>query len=300
MAFLDNSGDIIIDAVLTDTGRYRLAKGDGKFNIKKFALGDDEVDYALYNVTAASGQQDLEIMQTPILEAFTNNASSLKSKLITIPRNNILYMPVLKANNEEGGGSLNRTLSMYVVAVDSTTETALIGSSQPYLYGENFASGIQLRVDQGIDNAEQSPNYTIPKDLLEDEYIVQIDNRLGNIVSKKVSKTSTSSAADVVFIDDDNIANYNLSLGTDKNYVTMNGSTATAGEVIAGPRGTILTMCIQASIDLNSSNYLFTELGGTCSIGGISGPFKYIDSTVRIQGATTGAQIDLPVRFVKS
>ena len=33
MAFLDNSGDIILDAVLTDTGRMRLAKGDGSFAI---------------------------------------------------------------------------------------------------------------------------------------------------------------------------------------------------------------------------------------------------------------------------
>ena len=49
MAFLDNSGDIILDAVLTDTGRMRLAKGDGSFRIAKFALGDDEIDYALYN-----------------------------------------------------------------------------------------------------------------------------------------------------------------------------------------------------------------------------------------------------------
>ena len=45
MAFLDNSGDIILDAVLTDTGRLRLAKGDGSFNITKFALGDDEINY---------------------------------------------------------------------------------------------------------------------------------------------------------------------------------------------------------------------------------------------------------------
>ena len=28
MAFLDNSGDIILDAVLTDTGRFRMARGD--------------------------------------------------------------------------------------------------------------------------------------------------------------------------------------------------------------------------------------------------------------------------------
>ena len=48
MAFLDNSGDIILDAVLTDTGRKRLARGDGSFRIAKFALGDDEIDYNLY------------------------------------------------------------------------------------------------------------------------------------------------------------------------------------------------------------------------------------------------------------
>ena len=56
MAFLDNSGDIILDAVLTDTGRKRLAAGDGSFRIAKFALGDDEIDYTLYrNSNAAEG-----------------------------------------------------------------------------------------------------------------------------------------------------------------------------------------------------------------------------------------------------
>ena len=49
MAFLDNSGDIILDAVLTDTGRMRLAKGDGSFKIAKFALGDDEINYELFD-----------------------------------------------------------------------------------------------------------------------------------------------------------------------------------------------------------------------------------------------------------
>ena len=49
MGFLDNSGDIILDVVLTDHGRKELSKGDGSFKISKFALGDDEIDYALYN-----------------------------------------------------------------------------------------------------------------------------------------------------------------------------------------------------------------------------------------------------------
>ena len=65
MAFLDNSGDIILDAVLTEAGRRRMAEGN--FKITKFALGDDEIDYSLYNKNHASGSAyyDLEILQTP-------------------------------------------------------------------------------------------------------------------------------------------------------------------------------------------------------------------------------------------
>jgi hypothetical protein len=295
MAFLDNSGDIIIDAVLTDTGRYRLAKGDGSFSIVKFALGDDEVDYSLYNATASSGQRDLEIMQTPILEAFTNNGSSMKSKLVSIPRNNILYMPVLKANNSQQD-ALNDTLNMYVVAVDENTENSTNQTAAtPYLFGENVAAGKGLRIDQGIDNNAISPKFSIESDLLETQYIIEIDNRLGKIVSQN------GPAARVAYVDDDNIASYYLTLGTDPSYVRENTNTSEAGEVIAGPRGTTLSLAIQSSIELNSSSYLFTQLGGTTTIAGDSGlgTVMYIDTTVRIQGATTGASVDLPIRFIK-
>ena len=83
MAFLDNSGDIILDAVLTDTGRMRLAKGDGSFRIVKFGLGDDEINYTRFRQNHPSGTAyaDLEILQTPVLEAFTNNTSLMNSKL---------------------------------------------------------------------------------------------------------------------------------------------------------------------------------------------------------------------------
>ena len=103
MAFLDNSGDIILDAVLTDEGRRRLAEGKGTFRITKFALGDDEIDYGLYNKNHPSGSAyfDLEILQTPIFEAFTNNGSSMKSKIITINNPNLLYLPVIKLNDED-------------------------------------------------------------------------------------------------------------------------------------------------------------------------------------------------------
>ena len=100
MGFLDNSGDIILDAVLTDLGRERLARGDGSFKITKFALADDEINYGSYNKNHASGSAyyDLEVLQTPVLEAFTNNGSSMKSRLLSLSRNDILYLPVLKLN----------------------------------------------------------------------------------------------------------------------------------------------------------------------------------------------------------
>ena len=127
MAFLDNSGDIILDAVLTDTGRFRLAKGDGSFKITKFALGDDEIDYALYNKNHASGSAyyDLEVLQTPVLEAFTNNTSLLKSKLVSIPRTNLLYLPVIKLNEIYSANNARYTSGAYLVAVNKDTEEAL-------------------------------------------------------------------------------------------------------------------------------------------------------------------------------
>tara|TARA_Y100001973_G_C5204344_1_gene340352 strand:- start:640 stop:1782 length:1143 start_codon:yes stop_codon:yes gene_type:complete len=154
MAFLDNSGDIILDAVLTDTGRLRLAQGDGSFKISKFALGDDEINYSLYNKDHASGSAyyDLEVLQTPILEAFTNNTSNLKTKLVTMSRTNVLYMPILKlneniisnnpiqhhpsktydrkgssVNTDTGGaddGAVDKTAALFYVAVDKDTYKA--------------------------------------------------------------------------------------------------------------------------------------------------------------------------------
>ena len=46
MSFLDRSS-LIVDAVLTDKGREELSKN--QFEIVKFALGDDDIDYTLYN-----------------------------------------------------------------------------------------------------------------------------------------------------------------------------------------------------------------------------------------------------------
>jgi len=308
MAFLDNSGDIILDAVLTDTGRMRLARGDGSFKIAKFAFADDEVDYGNYNKNHVSGSAyyDLEILQTPILEAFTNNASSMKSKLLSISRTNLLYLPVIELNTLNAGNAMY-TSKYFGVAVDSETEkhvgsgdstAGITGQSlgDGWIMGATLDGGSFVRLDQGLDTTAISADNMLDADLVETQYIVEMDNRLGSLVS------TTGTSAAVSFIDDDNIASYYLSLGTDNEFVTKNniGSSGSGKESIAGPRGTTLKFKINASIDLNSSTFLFTELGSEYTIvSNGSVVYRFIDTTIRVTGATTGYRVDVPVRFVK-
>jgi len=77
MSFLDKSQAIFVDAVLTDRGRQLLSKGDN-LNIVKFALSDDGVDYAMFNVTDTRGPDyfDSAILGMPVLEAFTRTAAA--------------------------------------------------------------------------------------------------------------------------------------------------------------------------------------------------------------------------------
>ena len=298
MAFLDNSGDIILDAVLTDTGRMRLARGDGSFKIAKFAFADDEIDYSNYDKNHASGSAyyDLEILQTPVLEAFTNNASSMKSKLISIPRTNLLYLPVIKLNEGfSGTATAMHADDYFLVAVDEDTEDQLnTDSIAGLLYGARpSADGNYVRLDQGLNTSDISPANLLDADLTETQYIVEMDNRFASLID-----IGGTNLASVSFIDDDSIANYYLSLGTDNQFVYTNSVRDTTGtQVISGPRGTYLEFGFQASIDLNSSTFLFTELGSTKTYGSTN--YYYLDSVVRVTGATTGYKVDIPVRFAK-
>jgi hypothetical protein len=320
MAFLDNSGDIILDAVLTDAGRERLARGDGSFKIAKFALGDEEIDYALYDKDDARGSAyyDLEILQTPILEAFTNNTSTMKSTLLTITRNNLLYLPVIKLNEAVSmtkmNNQANQAKGSFIVAADGDTVngaketpagigTDVVGLMLGATPGDKGQKNIRL--DQGLDTSEISPKAGLDKDLVETQYIVEIDNRLGSIAAPVDGSIAAAS-----FLDDDNIASYYFSLGTNSKFVTSNTVTKGVGEgqgsnqTIAGPRGTILQFRIASSTELQTSNYLFTKLGNTgqtfqsdygSSITGIG----TIDTQVRVTGLTTGYRVDIPVRFIK-
>ena len=112
MGFLNNT-TVTVDAILTKKGRELLAQGTEAFNITKFALSDDEVDYGLWDVTHPNGSDyyGKAIENMPLLEAFTDESQVMRYKLVTLPKNTS-NMPQLNLNINSvtfeaiGGGSL--------------------------------------------------------------------------------------------------------------------------------------------------------------------------------------------------
>ena len=102
MGYLDNSS-ITVDAILTMKGRELLARNDGSFNITQFALGDDEIDYTLFNENHPNGTQYAAeaIENMPLIEAIPNGQNMLLSKLITLSRNTSA-IPNLETNFTNG------------------------------------------------------------------------------------------------------------------------------------------------------------------------------------------------------
>ena len=300
MGFLDNSGDIILDAVLTDAGRARLAAGDGSFKIVKYAFGDDEIDYSKFNKGAITSQQDLDILKTPIFEAFTNNTSLMKSKLVSISKNNLLYMPVMLINETDGeaqNATGTQAANSFVVLADETTDDVFEALSSDNRLGVFFATKNTnkfIQIDQGLNTTELSPNQALSPALVETHFIVEMDNRLGSLASPGNSIQSYS------FLDDDNIAAYNIANVTDSQgfFAALNGNTV--GSPIAGPRGVAFRFKVRPSLELQTSTYLFTTLGSTGNTwSGASGTYSYIDSIVKVTGATTGYTINIPIRYAK-
>lgn len=297
MGFLDNSGDIILDAVLTDTGRMRLAKADGSFNITAFALADDEIDYSLYDSTNSSGSAyyDQSIRQTPVLEAFTNNASFMKSKLLSISRNDLLYLSIIKLNELELNNKRHSTQNIFIITCDETTaQTAALQNVQGILNGYEPTDDAKfVRLDQGIDNAASPPTNQLDPSLVERQYIVRMNNELCILASQTGVQATPNT------IDDDGIASYYLSLTGNGTFVQRNTVTSanTNTQTIAGSRGTIVSFKLKATKFLEDSNTLFTELGGTTTVESTS--VKFIDTFITVEGLTTGYRIDVPVRLVK-
>ena len=317
MAYLDNSGNIILDAVLTDHGRKVLAQADGSFSITKFGLADDEIDYTLYDKNHPSGSSyyDLEILQTPILEAFTDNAAQMHYNLVTYSNLEYLFLPVVLLNETEPQHKRDETLNSFVVCADgetwnnngSTTTFSAVGVKAVgntyeqrvgFLNGANPSEGGNfIRTDEGLNTTQISPGVNLQPELFEETYTVKMDNRLLTLC------TSNGSPVAFDFVDDDEIASYTVTKSLGFVSQIMDKSIG-ASTPIPGPRGSRVDFKLQASLNAQTSTYLFLQLGGEATMPNRASPavdvsVYYIDTTVTLVGMTTGATIHIPVRLVK-
>ena len=99
MGYLDNQS-VTVDAILTLKGRELLAQGNNAFNITQFAIGDDEIDYSLWNPDHPLGTAyyGIVIENMPITEAIPDETQALKYKLITLQKD-ITNIPVVTVGN---------------------------------------------------------------------------------------------------------------------------------------------------------------------------------------------------------
>lgn len=132
MGFLDSSSSIVT-AILTRRGRELLAKNDGSFRIVKFAFGDDEINYQLYN---SATENDTDILNLPVLEPSSNELTALRYRLITAPQGTIqvAYLtvaPVFLALQNQTVRN-NRLPSVGTLTIQTTngTDTAYIITSR--------------------------------------------------------------------------------------------------------------------------------------------------------------------------
>lgn len=141
MAYLDNA-EITVDAILTRKGRELLANGGG-LDITKFALGDDEIDYSLYEPAHPKGSAyyDAAIKAIPITEASPDETQSLKYKLVTLPKGTKKIpkvefgIPSIAVNQNSGQVQLSPTTSPsgnqqsgYTVILSNKNAGSIVGT----------------------------------------------------------------------------------------------------------------------------------------------------------------------------
>ena len=329
MAFLDNSGDIIMDAVLTDEGRRRMANGN--FSITKFALGDDEIDYSLYNKNHPSGSSyyDLEILQTPVFEAFTQINATINYGLLDTSATDLLYLPVAKIN-ELSTLTLNPVTSyggiFYVRDTTGDTSSATIADRMSGVIsscdGASNPSGQFVLFETGLDTgfgnvpvgtAANQNSYLIANGLIDTSFYVFYDSRFfSSIDGAEAASTFTNSGTSNTFNGtmtlaagtpssiDVGIANYSTSringIENGVYYYTTN-NTEQSYSAIGGPRANVSALAPIVQPGLDAQYTLFGSTGQ--SISGLTGTYDIIDTTIYVQGATTSATLQIPFRIIK-
>ena len=332
MAFLDNSGTIILDAVLTDVGRKRLTQG--KFNVSKFLLGDDELDYSLIDMTT----EDFSNVETqPLFEAFAGEDANITYGLVSYPSDDITYIPHIKVNTKIK--SAVRPIARpgyqdsYLVAANRETAKkikTLSAASNSFLENDNV-SNLKLFVESGIG---EKPGFSIPRDpksreryilnlgLRDSYYAVSCDSRfIETVLSSKPSSYFRNDNAGRLYSNFQPLmrrvkTSLNAPIDMYETYLipavpnllyNYNGTGLdTTYSMFVGPRSTIFAMNVKivdkltspsGSSTIDTRYNRFGKLEQT-PFGG-SSKFDIIDTVIYVEGMTTSSRLEIPIKILR-
>lgn len=330
MSFQNNAGTIILDAVITDVGRKRLAQGN--FIVSHFALGDDEVDYSLGSTTNGTFQL---AENPPILEAFGGQTSNIQYGLLDLPRTDILYIPEIKVNNKVSNAVLKHA-GRYYLSVNRETSKKVqsaIGSLR-YLENGNLDTNVLL-VETGIDtpisgtyaglpsatgSLSTQESFLVNPGLMDKDIFVYCDTRFieyvynnskdsyykndgaGNLYNnlqplRRVEKTSLSAHEEYfqAFACSgilNQVYNHGQSRDLDLSmYKNVRG-------VVTALNFGLSPQVVNAST--TAANNRFTVFGQTSqTVFGGSDTYDYIDTNIMIEGGATSRQLIVPLRIIR-
>ena len=188
----------------------------GKFKIAKFSLGDDEIDYRLYNAEFDDDTGYLPaLMNAKMFEAFKNKKSGIEFGLNSYD-DSILYLndeeltvlegrdlhamiehlPVLVKNTKTTYAPTLRN-DRYYLSVNNETSNLIYENLPNFKFLEsNGFDKIKIVIESGISNSgvgliptkQNRIKLIIEKFLMDEDFLIQADNRIvSNVVGMQKS-----------------------------------------------------------------------------------------------------------------
>lgn len=155
-----NPNIAVVDLVLTDRGRQLLAEGSPDFNITKWAVADDEVDYNLFDTSQASSDLYGQFIKSmPVFEASTFSSTAMRYKLISLPAGQT-KIPILKVEPTSMG---NINENQEIIITPSVINFTLSPEQQSFtaiLRNSNLGTLSVHEGVQGEQNVAQSVEFS--------------------------------------------------------------------------------------------------------------------------------------------
>ena len=197
MGFLDHStNNIIVDAVLTDVGREKLAAATSSENfVASYAFADDEIDYTMIKKYGTIvGKEKIE-KNTPVFEASTNAELGVKYFLST-SANPIVAQPTMTATLTNPG--LNRNTKETSLTISLTDSEQILNAVEyDIVYDPRFLTPLAAVQQKRIPSAKNRVFISVESGAKEDQVIRFRRGTLGEEVLKKISKTKLVTTIEV-------------------------------------------------------------------------------------------------------